>query len=699
MPIDPYEKYPQSTDSPDVFSGNGDYFTAHTATKFVPQANTLEENVNAKEALTEQNSLLAQGARDQAVSATNAFSWPTTGISHSFTVPETTIFTDGHSYRCITPTSPGESPTTNPEKWQKITTGPGSLPKMPSDDNLVLYLPMDSDNEEFLIDYSGYSNNGIGLGSPLLPTIARGVSGSAREFDGLSSKISIGTGFGNPLVNIGDSSFCVSFWIKSLIGGNDTVFSTYHDAITPGFTIYKHDITDTITAIVTDGVSNIQILCGVTALDDNWHHVVFSVDRPKSIIYFAIDGVACGHTSIPEGFGVISNSLEKTIGSTPSYQNHLSGVLDEFRIYNVALSEENINALFLTPGIKSNDISTNEIEILSRRLEVAENNLILESFRRIIGDSQAGSEAFQDGWVDTLQDENNVDLANCIGQIYSPTGDYYLNADYLNALIDIDVSDNGGWNFIGTTGGGYDRELAQSFTLSSDNIITQIGMKFNEDPSSFAGGLTYRIETDSAGSPSGSAISGTTKNITPTGSGWVVAELDSPVSVPAGFYWLIVSTGTQATGTTKLIGMSNVNPYANGSAKYYQTDTPTWIQDSSNDDLSFTIKTKVINDMTLVFDPYEAETEPTASKTLFIMEPVDAVTLNTDIKVWASNDDGSTYEQITLAGEGEWDTGQKIIVGSEEMTAVSDKTTRLKITTHNTKELKIHAVSNLLRET
>lgn len=58
MAIDPYLKYPQST-SPLTFQDDGDYFTEHTATKFVPQANALAVDVNAKSVIATQQAALA----------------------------------------------------------------------------------------------------------------------------------------------------------------------------------------------------------------------------------------------------------------------------------------------------------------------------------------------------------------------------------------------------------------------------------------------------------------------------------------------------------------------------------------------------------------------------------------------------------------------------------------------------------------
>jgi len=101
------------------------------------------------------------------------------------------------------------------------------------------------------------------------------------------------------------------------------------------------------------------------------------------------------------------------------------------------------------------------------------------------------------------------------------------------------------------------------------------------------------------------------------------------------------------------------------------------------------------NNMTLISESFEAEAEPTWSRLIFIMEDVDAATINTDIKAYVSLDDGTNWELITLADEGDFETGKKIIVGEEKLTARSDKTMRYKITTLNNKNIRIHAAGLL----
>jgi len=102
--------------------------------------------------------------------------------------------------------------------------------------------------------------------------------------------------------------------------------------------------------------------------------------------------------------------------------------------------------------------------------------------------------------------------------------------------------------------------------------------------------------------------------------------------------------------------------------------------------------------MTLVSEPTEAETTPT--KGTVVMTYTDGVgttSINTDVKAYASRDDGSTWTQLTLTAKGS--TGTHYIVSSQNIdisSQPSDKTMRYKIETLNqsaSKETRIQAVS------
>jgi hypothetical protein len=97
-------------------------------------------------------------------------------------------------------------------------------------------------------------------------------------------------------------------------------------------------------------------------------------------------------------------------------------------------------------------------------------------------------------------------------------------------------------------------------------------------------------------------------------------------------------------------------------------------------------------DMTLISDTFTAETAPTESSAVFLHQPVDAVTLNTDILGYISRDAGTTWTQGTLVDAGSFDSTTNILT----MNAVdissqpSGTSMRYKIVTANTKEQRLH---------
>lgn len=95
--------------------------------------------------------------------------------------------------------------------------------------------------------------------------------------------------------------------------------------------------------------------------------------------------------------------------------------------------------------------------------------------------------------------------------------------------------------------------------------------------------------------------------------------------------------------------------------------------------------------MTLISNAVEAEAEPITGRFLALVEPVDSITINTDIKGYISNDDGSNFDEVTLTDEGYFDSTKKILSGNVTLTDRSDKTMVQKLETANNKDLKVHA--------
>jgi hypothetical protein len=101
-----------------------------------------------------------------------------------------------------------------------------------------------------------------------------------------------------------------------------------------------------------------------------------------------------------------------------------------------------------------------------------------------------------------------------------------------------------------------------------------------------------------------------------------------------------------------------------------------------------------VEDMILISISQTAEEEPNTAKIVILEEDIDAVTVNTDLKAYVSRDDGTTYSQITLADEGDFDGDKRILVGDVDISGQpSGQTMRYKLTTHNTKTLDIHGTA------
>ncbi len=93
-------------------------------------------------------------------------------------------------------------------------------------------------------------------------------------------------------------------------------------------------------------------------------------------------------------------------------------------------------------------------------------------------------------------------------------------------------------------------------------------------------------------------------------------------------------------------------------------------------------------------EAFTAEAVPVESRIVVFEEDVDSCAINTDIKAYVSRDGGTTYTQITLVDEGDYDTGKRILAGSVSLASQPSGTTmKYKIIGDNTKKMKIHGVS------
>jgi hypothetical protein len=106
------------------------------------------------------------------------------------------------------------------------------------------------------------------------------------------------------------------------------------------------------------------------------------------------------------------------------------------------------------------------------------------------------------------------------------------------------------------------------------------------------------------------------------------------------------------------------------------------------------------SDLTIITKQWLASVNnPVSSLCLLDIKPLDSIILDVDINVWISMDDGVTYDQISgltiLRNDSD---GHQIIKGiNTVLTARDDKRMRLKVITHNSKRIEVHAIGAALR--
>ncbi|MEI6379245.1 MAG: LamG-like jellyroll fold domain-containing protein [Candidatus Falkowbacteria bacterium] len=218
---------------------------------------------------------------------------------------------------------------------------------------IVGWWPLNGDTN----DYSGNNNNG----TPTSITYTNGQVGQAGSFNGTSSRILLPSNAGLRIV----SPFTISAWVKS----TGAVLNYGYSIITKGNTAtdlhgYELFMYNGYIYFYIDGVSSgnnaTDTAGGVKINDGLWHSVVCVASGIGSNMYIYIDGVQRGvlaQTLDPdystEYNGYIGAGWTTGSGGIPT--EFFPGLIDEFRIYNRALSAAEAAQLYKVQVAKHND--------------------------------------------------------------------------------------------------------------------------------------------------------------------------------------------------------------------------------------------------------------------------------------------------------------------------------------------------------
>jgi hypothetical protein len=210
------------------------------------------------------------------------------------------------------------------------TSGAPALPTS----GLVAYFALDETSGTTAADSSGNAHAGTLVNSP---TWVAGKYGNAVQFNASSNYVDIA----------GESAFdftgamSVSFWMK-----RNGYTNQWEALITKGDSAWgvARNGTGSSVAFTTFNSSSANDLFASAAVQNNeWHHVVVVYTGTQKLVY--IDGVQNASTNYSQA--IRTNNLNVRLGMNQEFAPaYYGGALDEVRIYNRALTAQEVTALF-----------------------------------------------------------------------------------------------------------------------------------------------------------------------------------------------------------------------------------------------------------------------------------------------------------------------------------------------------------------
>lgn len=207
------------------------------------------------------------------------------------------------------------------------------------DESILFYFTFDQDDGKMVKDLSPRHNDGFIKGNPKR---VEGVFGSALELNGITDTIEIPH---NDSLNI-NSVVTMEMWVQLVAGGKtDNQAGIEKGGWEPGeYSLYANYVPGNAVAVqfndlpVDCGDANSGKL-GRNIQDGKWHHIAGTWDGKKISIY------TDGNLDISfdcSGGPLSKNNKSVYIGSRTGDQRFLQGIVDEVRLYNRALSKDEI---------------------------------------------------------------------------------------------------------------------------------------------------------------------------------------------------------------------------------------------------------------------------------------------------------------------------------------------------------------------
>jgi len=207
---------------------------------------------------------------------------------------------------------------------------------------LIAHWKLDETSGNVAYDSAG-TNNGTLVGSPL-PVWTNGAVGGALSFSGAQGVcISSSSGSASPL-NIYNSNITLVAWIKPAATGGGTIISRAKEHYI-AYRIYSPD-GKKVTLNTYRSPTHWLLTTGDVLTPGNWYQVVGVFDRTNDTGIIYVNGVEQARST-----DMITDPYSCDAPTTIGYRNDTSdypynGVIDDARVYNYALNDAEVTALY-----------------------------------------------------------------------------------------------------------------------------------------------------------------------------------------------------------------------------------------------------------------------------------------------------------------------------------------------------------------
>ncbi|MHC4175343.1 MAG: LamG domain-containing protein, partial [Planctomycetota bacterium] len=227
------------------------------------------------------------------------------------------------------------------EVWQDGTVISGDVWSF-SIGKLVGWWKLDETSGETAYDSSGNGNVGTLQGDPVWQPLG-GKVGGALEFDGIDDYVDCGSDASLDITN----EITIAAWVKT----NDSGNSQFNPYVTKGDRTYglKHHSRNTMEFVIYDGYWRTTHFPVDSSFNGVWHHLAGTYDGSQLKLY--IDGTL-EVTTAHKG-SIASNTANLDIARNSEEAGRFyDGAIDDVRIYNYALSPDEIETIYRVKAVK-----------------------------------------------------------------------------------------------------------------------------------------------------------------------------------------------------------------------------------------------------------------------------------------------------------------------------------------------------------